>query len=78
MTRNIQLSKTLRDRLETSGLTDEALSRALKMPREQVISIREGKQEPTGKFMASVWKAGMATSFDDIVALAPEPQDRAA
>ena len=63
---NARLTPDFLARVAATGLTDEAVARAIGVSKQFYSAVKLGKQSPTINFMVGAVRAGLADSFSDV------------
>lgn len=62
------------ERANATGMTDTALAAAIGVTKQFYSDVKNGKQQPTVRFMVGAVRAGLADNFADVA----EPAEKAA
>lgn len=71
MTRKIELTQQFRYVVEKTGMTHSAIADGMGVTRQFFSAVWNGKEEPTTRFAVGAINAGLARSFDEVMAYKP-------
>ncbi|WP_216395801.1 helix-turn-helix transcriptional regulator, partial [Arcanobacterium phocae] len=78
MEKELALTDTFRQRIKNTGMTQEALAKAIGISRQFFNDIWTGKQVPTATFMTGALRAGLGESLADIAEWQPKQKTKTA